>query len=55
MTVATIILNVVLAAFVLAAVVGGLWRSVVLHRREELTIGPVEAGHRRRAVGILAG
>jgi hypothetical protein len=36
MTVATIILNIVFVAFVVAAVVGGLWRSIVLHRRDQL-------------------
>jgi hypothetical protein len=44
MTVATIILNTVFAAFVVAAIVGGLWRSIVLHRRDELRTEVAEVG-----------
>lgn len=44
MTLATIILNTVFAGFVVAAIVGGLWRSIVLHRRHQLMTEVAQVG-----------
>jgi hypothetical protein len=48
MTVA-IILNTVFAGFVVGAIVGGLWRSIVLHRRDERRTAVAEVGQPQTA------
>ena len=48
MTVA-IILNIVFAGFVVGAIVGGLSRSIVLHRRDELRTAVAEVGQPQTA------
>jgi hypothetical protein len=49
MTVAAIILNTVFAGFVVVAIVGGLWRSIVLHRRDLLRTAVAEVGQSHAA------
>lgn len=44
MTITAIILNTVFAGFVVTAIVGGLWRSIVLHRRDQPKTGVAQVG-----------